>query len=271
MVLDDSESDEELVYDAPTVLRALDGGARRGKAGRERELRARRDVTREVSLATRAAVNNAKFIVIVGILLFVPAWTLSYWQAWLYLCLQLVWLMGVGAWLLRHDPALAERRLVQDERGENDPEQRAILSVMRVFGAAMHVVAGLDRRFGWSHVPPAVVAFGVLLFVLGGAIVFVVFRANTFTSSIIAVEPAQRVVTTGPYAIVRHPFYAGTTLMGVGIPLILGSFWCAIFVPIGWVLLARRIFAEERFLAENLPGWSDYARATPSRVVPGVW
>jgi protein-S-isoprenylcysteine O-methyltransferase Ste14 len=224
-----------------------------------------------MSLAKRVVVQNAKFIVILGVLLFVSAGTLSYWQGWVYLGLHVVWLAVAGVWFLRRDPALVERRLVQDERGETDPKQRAILSLMRVFGAAMHVVAGLDRRFGWSHVPPAMTLVGAILFVLGCAVVFAVFRANTFTSSIIAVEPDQRVITTGPYGIVRHPFYAGTTLMGLGIPLVLGSFWAIPFVPAGWVLLVVRILEEERFLEENLPGWADYARGTRRRVVPGVW
>jgi protein-S-isoprenylcysteine O-methyltransferase Ste14 len=223
------------------------------------------------SLAKRVVANNAKFVVVLAVLLFVPAGTLAYGRGWLYIGLHVVWLAACGAWFLRRDPALVERRLIQDERGEVDPKQRAILSMMRVFGAAMHVVAGLDRRFGWSHVPLAATAFGVLLFATGCAIVFAVFRANTFTSSIIAIEPNQRVITSGPYGVVRHPFYAGTLVMGLGIPLVLGSLWSFLFVAAGWVLLVVRILAEERFLTENLKGWADYAQGTRSRVVPGVW
>jgi protein-S-isoprenylcysteine O-methyltransferase Ste14 len=224
-----------------------------------------------MSLARRSAINTGKFVVVIGLLVFVSAGTITYWQGWLYVGLQLAWLSLLGAWFIRHDPALAERRLVQDERGEVDPKQRAIISALRFFGAATHIVAGLDRRFGWSHVPAAATWAGVVLFGLGAAVVFVVFQANSFTSSIITVEPEQRVVTTGPYAIVRHPFYAGTVLMGFAIPLVLASLWSAILVPVGWVLLGLRIRAEEKFLAENLGGWADYAQRTRARVVPGVW
>jgi protein-S-isoprenylcysteine O-methyltransferase Ste14 len=142
---------------------------------------------------------------------------------------------------------------------------------MNVFGAAMLVVAGLDRRFSWSAVPTSIVLVACIVFVAGSVLVFVVFRANTYGSSIIEVQKGQTVVATGPYRTLRHPMYAGMILMGVATPLVLGSLWAALLVPPGWVLLVVRILAEERLLQDRLPGYREYLSATRHRLIPGVW
>lgn len=217
------------------------------------------------------AVNTAKFLGIVSVVLFASAGTLRFWNAWLYLALQFAWLEGGAAYFLRRDPALCERRLTQDEQGEKETTQKIIIAVVRALGLAMLAVAGLDRRFGWSAMPLWAVAAGVALFAAGGAFVYVVFAENSHTSSIIEVDPSQTVVSSGPYSVLRHPFYAGTLLMGLGTLLVLGSFWAALLLPPGWALLAARILAEERFLARELPGYSEYMARTRRRLIPGVW
>jgi protein-S-isoprenylcysteine O-methyltransferase Ste14 len=187
------------------------------------------------SLATRTTLNTAKFLAILAVVLFVSAGTLRFWQAWLFLALNLVWLAIAGAYFLRRDPALVERRLVQDEKGEKETVQKIIMAITRVLGAAMLLVAGLDRRHGWSNAPPAVVAAAAIVLAAGTALVFAVFRANTYTSSIIEVEPHQTVVATGPYRALRHPFYAGFLLMGLATPLVLGSYGRRCYCrPGGW-------------------------------------
>jgi protein-S-isoprenylcysteine O-methyltransferase Ste14 len=216
-------------------------------------------------------VNTVKFHAALAILLFTSAGTLRFWQAWLFIGLHLAWLRVCGWYFLRKDPALVERRMTQDEAGEKERLQRIIISTLRGLGALTLVVAGLDHRFGWSSVPPAAVAAGVVLFVAGTVLIFTVFLANTYTSSIIEVAPSQTVVATGPYGILRHPFYTGTMLMGLATPLLLGSYWAALLVPPAWVLLIVRILAEERLLARDLPGYADYMRRTRSRLIPGVW
>lgn len=223
------------------------------------------------SLRRRMNVNTAKFLGVVAVIVFVSAGTLRFWQAWLFLALHLSWLTIAGAYFLARDPALVERRLTQDERGETQPVQRRIMAILRFLGAMTLVVAGLDRRFAWSAEPSSIVGLGCLLFVAGAAIVFAVFAHNTYTSSIIEVDASQTVVVTGPYRVVRHPMYAGTLIMGLATPLVLGSYWAAVLLPPGWVLLALRVLAEERFLSRELPGYGEYMKRTRSRLVPCVW
>jgi protein-S-isoprenylcysteine O-methyltransferase Ste14 len=219
----------------------------------------------------RMIVNNAKLIGIMGAALFVSAGTWRFAHAWLFLALHVAWLAFAGAYFLRTDPALVERRMTQDERGEKEPVQQRIIRVLRVMGLAHLVVAGLDFRFGWSRAPAAVTAAGVALFVAGVAVVFAVFRENTHASSIIEVEANQKVVATGPYRFLRHPMYAGTILMGFATPLVLGSYWSALLIPPGWVLLVMRILAEEKLLSQQLPGYAAYMQRTRTRLIPGVW
>jgi protein-S-isoprenylcysteine O-methyltransferase Ste14 len=180
-------------------------------------------------------------------------------------------LRAVGSYFLRKNPQFVERRLAQDERGETEAVQKAVITVFRVLGAATIVVAGLDHRFGWSSAPVGVVAAGCVLFVAGNALVFAVFAENAFASSVIEVDAAQSVVATGPYRFLRHPMYTGTFIMGLGVPLVLGSYWAFLLLPAGWVTLVVRILAEERFLARELRGYTEYMRETPWRLLPGVW
>jgi protein-S-isoprenylcysteine O-methyltransferase Ste14 len=217
------------------------------------------------------AVNTTKFLGIVAAVLFVSAGTLRFPGAWLYLVFNLVWLTVTGAYFLEKDPALVERRLTQDERGEKEVVQKRVMAVFRVLGVLTLVLAGLDHRFGWSAVPVWVIAAACALFVAGAAVVFATFAENTYTSSIIEVDAAQTVVATGPYRVLRHPMYAGTLLMGLAMPLMLGSYWALLFLPPGWALLVIRILAEEHFLSHELRGYADYMRRTPRRLIPGVW
>jgi protein-S-isoprenylcysteine O-methyltransferase Ste14 len=223
------------------------------------------------SLRGRTALNTAKFLGVVGAVLFVSAGTLRFWEAWLYLVFHLGWLTVAGAYFLKKDPALVERRLTQDEGGEKEVRQRIVMAVFRVLGVITLVVTGLDHRFAWSAMPGWVVAAACALFVAGAGVVFAVFKENTFTSSIIEVDAAQTVIVTGPYRVLRHPMYAGTLLMGLATPLMLGSYWALLMLPPGWALLIVRILAEEHFLSDRLAGYADYMRRTPRRLIPGVW
>jgi protein-S-isoprenylcysteine O-methyltransferase Ste14 len=223
------------------------------------------------SLSARMVANNAKFLAVVGAALFGSAWTLRFWQAWLFLGLNAVWLLVCGAYFLAKDPAFVERRLTQDERGEKEPVQKVVITLFRALGVVTLVVVGLDHRFGWSAVPAGAVAAGCALFVAGNAVVFATFAQNAYASSIIEVDAAQRVVAAGPYRVVRHPMYAGTLLVGFGMPLLLGSYWALLLLPAGWAVLVVRILAEERFLSRELRGYVEYMRRTRKRLVPGVW
>jgi protein-S-isoprenylcysteine O-methyltransferase Ste14 len=203
---------------------------------------------------TRATLHMARFSLVLAVVLFGSAGTLRFWQAWLYIGLQIVTMTATNAYLARRDPALLERRLAI-AKGEKERAQRIVMALVRGLGVAMLVLAGLDRRFGWSAVPPAVVTAAAVVFVLGVLVVVLVYRENTFTSAVIEVDEGQRVVSTGPYRLVRHPMYAGTLLMGVATPLLLGSYWAELQLPVSFAVLVVRLVAEERFLAERLAGY----------------
>ncbi|HEY8086590.1 MAG TPA: isoprenylcysteine carboxylmethyltransferase family protein, partial [Polyangiaceae bacterium] len=177
----------------------------------------------------------------------------------------------VGVYFFRRDPALVERRMVQDERGEKEKDQKVIMTMMRILGAVMLVVAGLDHRFGWSAVPPALVVAASVVFLAGTALFFAVSLANTYASSIIEIDPRQTVASTGPYRVLRHPMYTAFILMGIATPLVLGSIWSALAQPPAWALLVARILAEERLLSGKLRGYAEYMATTRHRLVPGVW
>ena len=223
------------------------------------------------SLRARVALNTTKFLAAIAVVLVAAAGTLRFWQAWVYLGLQLAGMAATSLYLLKKDPALLERRLALDEQGEKEKVQRIVMALFRLFGLATLVVAGLDRRLGWSAVPFAVGAAAGAVFAAGTAVVIVVFRENSYTSSIIEVEAGQTVVATGPYRVVRHPMYAGTLLMGLATPLLLGSYWAELLLVPGCALLIVRLLAEERLLAERLPGYLAYMNTARSRLIPGVW
>ena len=133
------------------------------------------------------------------------------------------------------------------------------------------VVPALDFRFGWSAVPLGGIVVGDVLVVIGFYFISLVYRANTFTSATIEVAEDQKVISTGPYAIVRHPMYASASLYLLGTPLALGSYWGLVVLGAMMPFLLWRLFDEERFLARNLPGYTEYRKRVRYRLVPFVW
>jgi len=205
------------------------------------------------------------------LLLFVPAGTVRYWQAWLYLAIFFAAATLTTKFLMRKDPALLERRMRGGPSAEKQPTQKLIMLFTSLGFIALLVVPALDYRFGWSMVPLAGVLVGDALVAVGFYFIFLVYKENTFTSATIEVVADQKVISTGPYAIVRHPMYASALLYLAGTPLALGSYWG--FVPLVGTLpfLIWRLFDEERFLALNLPGYTDYQRTVRHRLVPRIW
>lgn len=222
-------------------------------------------------LNARAWRALAVLALAMGFLLFAPAGTVHYWQAWVYLSI----FIGASAlstyYLMRHDPALLERRMRGGPVAEKLPAQKFIMLCTSIGFIALLVVPALDRRFGWSAVPLGVVVVGDVLVAIGLYLIFLVYRENTFTSAIIEVAKDQKVISSGPYAIVRHPMYASASLYLLGTPLALGSYWG--FVPIAAMMpfLIWRLFDEERFLAANLTGYAEYRKRVRHRLVPFVW
>lgn len=203
--------------------------------------------------------------------LFGPAGTLDYWQGWTYLGVFLGVATAITAYLMRHDPALLARRVKAGPTAEPTLRQRIIMSLASLGFIGLLVVAGLDRRFGWSHVPVVLVLAGDLLTILGFWIVFLVFRVNSFTAGTVEVQAGQTVVTTGPYAIVRHPMYVGGSLYMLAMPLALGSWWgFPVFASFLWVLIWR-LFDEEALLTRDLPGYAEYCRKVRWRLLPLIF
>jgi protein-S-isoprenylcysteine O-methyltransferase Ste14 len=223
------------------------------------------------NLNTKAWLSLVALAAVMALLLFIPAGTTRFWQAWLYLAI----FFGASAIttldLMRRDPALLERRMAGGPTAEKRPVQKLIMLATSLAFIGLLVVPALDRRFGWSHVPLAVVAAGDLLVAVGFRFIFSVYRANTYTSATIEVAKDQQVISTGPYAIVRHPMYASALLYLVGTPLALGSFWG--FAPLAAMLpfLVWRLLDEERLLGASLPGYVDYQRKVRHRLIPLVW
>ena len=172
---------------------------------------------------------------------------------------------------MKKDPKLLKRRVNGGPGAEKEKSQKIIQSLASIAFITMFVVSAIDHRFGWSRVPPYVVAVGDVLVALGLLIVFFVFKENTFTSAIIEVDAGQKVISTGPYKFVRHPMYTGGLVMLLGVPLALGSWWGLLTViPIAIVII-QRLFDEEKFLAKNLPGYSGYQKKVRHRLLPFIW
>jgi len=209
--------------------------------------------------------------VVLGLLLFVPAWTIYYRQAWWYLIVFFASSWLITLYLMKNDPALLARRLSAGPVAEKEKNQKIIMLIVTIAYIAMLIVSALDFRFKWSDVPLYAVIGGDLLVVLGFFIVFLVYKENSFSSATIEVYKEQRVISTGPYALVRHPMYIGGLLMLFATPPALGSWWGLLAViPIASAIIWR-LFDEEKFLAKNLPGYEDYCAKVGWRLIPGIF
>jgi protein-S-isoprenylcysteine O-methyltransferase Ste14 len=222
-------------------------------------------------LILRSVAGLVFLVAMLGLALFGAAGTLSYWRAWLYLAVFAGCIVLITLYLFVRDRRLLESRLNVGPAAEQQRSQQLIQGLASIFFLLVYVVAGLDHRFGWSHVPPALSVLADLFVALGLLIVFLVFRENTYTSAIIELADQQRVVSTGPYRVVRHPMYSGALLMLLFTPLALGS-WVALPLVLPLILvIAARLLAEEKFLAKGLAGYDDYRRAVRYRLIPWIW
>jgi protein-S-isoprenylcysteine O-methyltransferase Ste14 len=219
----------------------------------------------------KGLVSLVALILVMGALIFIPAGTFDYWQAWLFLACYFAASLVVSAWLIRNDPALLERRMRGGPFAEGERSQKIIMSFASIGFVGMLVVPGLDHRFGWSHIPAPVALLGDLLLLAGWLGILQVFRANTYAAATIQVASGQTVVSTGPYAVVRHPMYAAALLMLLGIPVALGSWWGVLVWAAVLPALAWRLLDEERLLMRDLAGYADYRRKVRWRLIPYLW
>ena len=210
-------------------------------------------------------------LAVMALLLFLSTWTLNYWQAWVFLAVFGGAALAVTLYLKSTDPKLLERRVHAGPIAEKEWTQKIIQTVPSFGFATILVVSALDHRFGWSPVPAYLSLVGDALVALGFVLIFFVYRQNSFASATIELAAEQKVISTGLYALVRHPMYAGAFFLLVGIPLSLGSWWGLLVLALMMPALMWRLFDEERFLEKNLPGYSEYRSKVKYRLVPFVW
>lgn len=223
------------------------------------------------TLDRKAWLGMIQLAVMLALMLFLPAWTLDWWQAWLCIGLFVGCASVITLWLMRHDRALLAKRVLAGPSVEKDASQKIIQSLASLAFVGLFVASALDHRFGLSSMPLALSIAGDVLIVLGFYLVFLVFRANTFTSAAIEVQSEQQVVSSGPYAYVRHPMYLGALVMLAGIPLALGSWIGLCAVGVLKLVIVWRLLEEERFLAKRLAGYDAYRATVRYRLVPLVW
>lgn len=214
---------------------------------------------------------SLKFIlgfVLMGLLLFLPAGTIQYWNAWLFLFLLFIPMLLLGTVLWLKAPAILEKRLNSKEK---ETEQRQVVALSGLIFIGGFVLAALDFRFGWSHMPLWLIAAASVLFLFSYGMYAEVMRENAYLSRTIEVQEGQKVIDTGLYGVVRHPMYAATILMYLSIPLMLGSwisFVCFLFYP---ALIVKRIRNEEAVLEQGLDGYTVYKQRVKYRLIPFIW
>jgi len=226
------------------------------------------------AIARTMLLQFAGTLAVGGVLLFWPAGTLTWPQGWVFLALFFGCSQTLGLWLLRKDPALLAARTRSPFSAEQAPRDRAISLAILIAFAAWLVLMALDaRRFAWSHAPIVMQVLGAILIVMAFWGWRGVLAANSFAATTIQIqaERDQRVISTGPYAVVRHPMYAYTILLMLGAPLLLGSLWGLTGLLVLLPLLAARTLSEEALLIRDLPGYGDYVRRVRFRLVPGIW
>jgi len=223
------------------------------------------------SVVRKAYLGLVRTVAGVAALLFLPAWSLRYVQGWIFLGVLTSFSLVIILYFGRNDEGLLERRMKNGPADEQRRPQKLIQTASAAFGLALLIVPGLDWRWHWSEVPAAVNAIGFAGVILGFAIVFWVFRENSFASGIVAVSENQKVISSGPYGHVRHPMYVGACLLFLSTPLALGSYWALIPASVECAMIIVRLLDEERFLRDALPGYVAYCDRVRDRLVPGVW
>jgi protein-S-isoprenylcysteine O-methyltransferase Ste14 len=223
------------------------------------------------NLLLRTFLGFAFLMLVLALVLFVSAGSISYWQAWVYLAVFAVCTILITVYLIRNDRELLAGRVQAGPAAETQRTQQIIQGFASLFFIGVFIVAGLDYRFGWSSVPTLLSLMADAFVALGFFFVFLVFRENTYTRATIKVSAEQKVVTTGPYSVVRHPMYAGAFVLLIATPIALGSRVALPFViPLILVIVAR-LLDEEKFLNANLSGYADYCQKVRYHLVPFIW
>lgn len=222
----------------------------------------------KTALAQKIFLLFPAAIIVLGLMFFLPAGTLDYWQAWAYMAVVFVPAFFVILYFIKTDPEFLERRLKLKEK---EAKQKLVVKAGGIIFVIGFLLPGLDRRFGWSSVPAEFVLAADVIVFLGYILMFLVFKENSYAGRTIRVEKGQKVISSGPYSIIRHPMYLGTILMYAATPIALGSYWAIpVFLLIVPVLIFR-ILNEEEVLRRELKGYAKYCKKVRYRLIPLVW
>ena len=222
----------------------------------------------DAKLFSQAIIKFLSGLLIVGLLLFLPAGTAAYWQAWLLMGILFIPMFCAGLIMMKKSPALLRRRL--DAR-EAQPEQRAVIALSGLMFLAAFIVAGLNFRFGWIVLPDWVSYVSAVVFLLAYGLYAEVLRENVWLSRTVEVQENQKVIDTGLYGLVRHPMYMSTLLLFLSMPLVLGSVISLAIMLVYIPIIAKRIRNEEQVLENGLEGYTDYKKRVRYKVIPFVW
>lgn len=222
----------------------------------------------KIQLIIHATVKLIFGLGIIALLLFLPAGTWHFWNAWLLIALLFIPMICMGVVMLVSSPELLSKRLNNKEKEQTQKKVVALSGVMFITG---FLLCGFDYHFGWSHMPVWVVITASLLFLIGYMLYAEVLRENAYLSRTVEVQDDQQLIDTGLYSVVRHPMYTATLLMFLSMPLILGSWWALLIFFIYPILIIKRIQNEEQVLREGLKGYNDYQQRVRWRLIPYVW
>jgi protein-S-isoprenylcysteine O-methyltransferase Ste14 len=221
--------------------------------------------------AFNLVVSSLIGLVVLGFILFYPAGTFNYWQAWVFIAVFTIATIVPSLYLARTNPAALQRRMRGGPLAEGRTVQKFIIIGIFLGLFAMMALSAFDHRFGWSSVPAVVCVIGDVLVVTGLTIGMLVVVQNSYAAAAVRVEEGQKLASSGLYKLVRHPMYAGSLILMVGIPLALGSYWGLLILIVGLLVLISRILDEEKMLNQELAGYSEYTQRVRYRLMPYVW
>ncbi len=222
----------------------------------------------DVKLFGQAIIKFISGLVLVGVLLFLPAWSFAYWQGWLLIGILFIPMFVAGLILMKINPELLQKRL---NVKEEEKEQRIVILLSGIMFLGAFVAAGLNFRFGWIVLPVGVSYGGAVVFLAAYALYAEVLRENVYLSRTVEVQQGQKVIDTGLYGVVRHPMYMTTLLLFLSMPLVLGSVISFVIMLAYIPIIAMRIENEERVLEEGLAGYSEYKKKVRRKVIPFIW
>lgn len=219
-------------------------------------------------LTKLALIRIIMAILVFMLIFFLPAGTFRYWEAWVYIVV-LVGLVFIALfYTLKKDPVLLRRRLQTQEKRT---EQSLVIKISLLLSLLTFILPGFDHRFGWSNIPAVIVILADLLVIAGYVFIVFVLRENSYAARTVTVEEGQKVISTGPYSLVRHPMYLGYIVFFVMSPIALGSWWAVLPALLVIPLMVFRLLNEETVLSRELDGYQDYMKKTRYHLLPGIW